>query len=50
MVGTVFILTWIGAKPVEDPYVFIGQLFTVIYFGYFLLSPFVLKFWDTLLK
>nr|UFK29026.1 cytochrome b [Moina macrocopa] len=50
MVGTVFILTWIGAKPVEDPYVFVGQVFTVIYFSYFLLSPFILKFWDWLLS
>lgn len=50
IVGTVFILTWIGAKPVEDPYVFIGQLFTVIYFGYFLLAPVILRFWDNLLK
>lgn len=50
MVGTVLILTWIGAKPVEDPYVFIGQLFTVIYFGYFILAPITLKLWDTLIK
>lgn len=49
IVGTVFILTWIGAKPVEDPYVLVGQVFTVIYFGYFLLSPLVLKLWDWLL-
>lgn len=40
IVGTVFILTWIGAKPVEDPYVFIGQLFTVIYFSYFILAAY----------
>nr|AYE40444.1 cytochrome b [Daphnia magna] len=50
MVGTVFILTWIGAKPVEDPYVFIGQLFTVIYFSYFILAPVSLKMWDFLIK
>lgn len=50
IVGTVFILTWIGAKPVEDPYVLIGQIFTVIYFSYFLLAPFILIFWDTLLN
>lgn len=49
IVGTVFILTWIGAKPVEDPYIFIGQLFTVIYFRYFLFSPLILKIWDYLL-
>lgn len=50
IVGTVFILTWIGAKPVEAPYVLIGQIFTVIYFGYFILSPLFLKIWDNLLK
>jgi ubiquinol-cytochrome c reductase cytochrome b subunit len=50
IVGTVFILTWIGAKPVEDPYVLIGQIFTVIYFSYFLLAPFLLKMWDYLIK
>ncbi len=50
IVGTVFILTWIGAKPVEDPYVFIGQLFTVIYFSYFILAPVSLKIWDFLIK
>nr|YP_009711863.1 cytochrome b [Daphnia laevis]QGA47440.1 cytochrome b [Daphnia laevis] len=48
MVGTVFILTWIGAKPVEEPYVLIGQLFTVIYFGYFIMAPLWLKMWDKL--
>jgi ubiquinol-cytochrome c reductase cytochrome b subunit len=50
LVGTVFILTWIGAKPVEAPYIFIGQIFTVIYFGYFLLAPFILSLWDELLN
>lgn len=49
LIGTVFILTWIGAKPVEAPYIFIGQLFTVIYFSYFLLAPFLLTLWDKLL-
>lgn len=48
MVGTVFILTWIGAKPVENPYVLIGQIFTVIYFSYFILAPLFLKIWDQL--
>lgn len=50
IVGTVLILTWIGAKPVEDPYIFIGQLFTIIYFSYFILSPLTLKLWDWLIK
>lgn len=32
----VILLTWIGARPVEDPYIFTGQLLTLIYFSYFL--------------
>lgn len=44
LVRVVFVLTWIGAKPVEEPYVLIGQLYTVLYFGYFLFRPFILKF------
>ncbi len=49
LIGTVFILTWIGAKPVEDPYVLVGQLFTTIYFRYFILAPLTLKIWDKIL-
>nr|BCW03170.1 cytochrome B [Daphnia pulex]BCW03183.1 cytochrome B [Daphnia pulex]BCW03196.1 cytochrome B [Daphnia pulex]BCW03209.1 cytochrome B [Daphnia pulex]BCW03222.1 cytochrome B [Daphnia pulex] len=49
LIGTVFILTWIGAKPVEDPYVLVGQLFTAIYFSYFILAPLTLKIWDKIL-
>jgi quinol-cytochrome oxidoreductase complex cytochrome b subunit len=28
------VLGWIGGNPVEDPYIFIGQATTFIYFGY----------------
>nr|YP_010447345.1 cytochrome b [Piophila casei]UTN43265.1 cytochrome b [Piophila casei] len=50
MVVTVILLTWIGARPVEDPYVMIGQLLTVIYFLYYLVNPLVAKWWDNLLN
>nr|ALO20624.1 cytochrome b [Melicertum octocostatum] len=36
-VANFVLLTWIGAKPVEEPYIFIGQTSSVIYFSYFLL-------------
>ena len=35
-VADFLILTWIGMCPVESPYVEIGQISTVFYFGYFL--------------
>nr|WAR69320.1 cytochrome b [Dodona eugenes] len=49
MVVTVILLTWIGARPVEDPYVITGQILTVIYFSYFIINPFVNKYWDNLM-
>ena len=37
LVADFILLTWIGANPVEDPYVMIGQFASVFYFCYFLL-------------
>ena len=31
------LLTWIGSKPVEEPFIFIGQISSVFYFSYFLI-------------
>nr|YP_009689706.1 cytochrome b [Uranotaenia geometrica]QEE94448.1 cytochrome b [Uranotaenia geometrica] len=44
------LLTWIGARPVEDPYVIVGQILTVLYFSYFLINPMLTKIWDKLLN
>lgn len=30
-------LTWIGSKPVENPFIFLGQISSIIYFSYFLI-------------
>nr|ALO76290.1 cytochrome b [Sinoxylon sp. SIN01] len=49
MVTMVCLLTWIGARPVEDPYILVGQILTITYFLYFIINPLVLKFWDHLM-
>nr|YP_008081150.1 cytochrome b [Thyridosmylus langii]AGH27227.1 cytochrome b [Thyridosmylus langii] len=49
MVAIVILLTWIGARPVEDPYVLIGQILTVLYFFYYLIHPLISKIWDNLI-
>lgn len=48
--ATVILLTWIGARPVEEPFIVIGQLLTIIYFIYFLINPLITKYWDKLLN
>nr|UJG45499.1 cytochrome b [Melanostoma scalare] len=50
MVSIVILLTWIGARPVEDPYILIGQLLTILYFMYYLINPLICKWWDNLLN
>lgn len=50
IVITVILLTWIGARPVEDPYIIVGQILTVVYFSYFLFNPLIIKWWDNLLN
>nr|UUF67513.1 cytochrome b [Hierodula sp.] len=49
MVVIVILLTWIGARPVEDPYILTGQLLTILYFLYYILNPLVIKMWDEIL-
>nr|YP_010954704.1 cytochrome b [Dorcus hopei]AWX65984.1 cytochrome b [Dorcus hopei]WMW30089.1 cytochrome b [Dorcus hopei] len=48
-VTIVILLTWIGARPVEDPYISIGQILTVLYFSYFLINPMVHMLWDKMI-
>nr|BAV31505.1 cytochrome b [Hoplobatrachus crassus] len=38
LIATIFILTWIGGQPVEDPFITIGQMASVTYFALFLLA------------
>nr|AYW52192.1 cytochrome b [Lamiinae sp. 1 ACP-2013] len=42
----IILLTWIGARPVEDPYILIGQILTISYFLFYLLDPMFAKIQD----
>jgi ubiquinol-cytochrome c reductase cytochrome b subunit len=50
ILNTVILLTWIGARPAEDPYILVGQILTVLYFLYFIANPVTLNLWDKTLK
>jgi len=43
------ILTWLGARPVEDPYIVLGQILSVIYFVYYVFSFYVQYLWDLII-
>nr|QIV24664.1 cytochrome b [Hermerius prionoides] len=45
----IVLLTWIGARPVEDPYIQVGQILTVLYFVYFIINPASTKAWDKII-
>lgn len=46
----VIMLTWIGAQPVEDPYIVTGQTLTILYFFYFLVNPILSLWWQNLIN
>nr|YP_007889838.1 cytochrome b [Paphnutius ruficeps]AEG64533.1 cytochrome b [Paphnutius ruficeps] len=44
-----FMLTWIGARPVEYPFIDLGMMLTYLYFMYFMLDPILIKLWDNII-
>nr|YP_009971836.1 cytochrome b [Epipedocera atra]QNH68723.1 cytochrome b [Epipedocera atra] len=46
LLSIVLALTWIGARPVEDPYILTGQILTVMYFLYYIINPVIAIQWD----
>lgn len=49
LITTFSLLTWIGGRPVEPPYETLGQIFTSIFFLYFLMTPILPTIWDKLI-
>nr|QRV62508.1 cytochrome b [Hydroporus obsoletus] len=45
----VILLTWIGMRTVEEPYIITGQILTILYFMYFIINPLMNKIWDNLI-
>nr|YP_009937422.1 cytochrome b [Trigonopterus carinirostris]QNT26932.1 cytochrome b [Trigonopterus carinirostris] len=45
----IILLTWIGARPVENPYILTGQYLTLFYFSYFLFNPILASIWDKMI-
>nr|UPL65687.1 cytochrome b [Homoeocerus unipunctatus] len=45
-VTTIILLTWIGARPAEEPFISVGQMLTTLYFLYFVINPITFKMWD----
>nr|YP_009472893.1 cytochrome b [Acanthaspis ruficeps]AST10097.1 cytochrome b [Acanthaspis ruficeps] len=48
LTSIILLLTWIGARPAEEPFILTGQILTVTYFTYFIINPIMLNMWDNL--
>nr|APX40120.1 cytochrome b [Sphaeroderma testaceum] len=49
LVTIIILLTWIGARPVEDPYIFTGQMLTIMYYLYYFINPMIASLWDNII-
>nr|AWN56310.1 cytochrome b [Neomegalotomus parvus] len=45
-VNIMILLTWIGARPAEEPFIMMGQILTMCYFTYFIINPMIIILWD----
>nr|QUB07187.1 cytochrome b [Spilopyra sumptuosa] len=46
---TIILLTWIGARPVESPYILTGQILTLMYFIFYFLNSLISKEWEKII-
>nr|YP_010872978.1 cytochrome b [Charinus carajas]WGV34172.1 cytochrome b [Charinus carajas] len=48
LTSSFFLLTWMGAKPVEPPFIILSQITTALYFSFFITAPALNSLWDKL--
>nr|YP_010849291.1 cytochrome b [Krisna furcata]WGG89431.1 cytochrome b [Krisna furcata] len=48
--NNVIMLTWIGARPVEQPFILTGMILTISYFSFFIIEPLSKKMLDNIMK
>nr|ALO76426.1 cytochrome b [Laccoptera ruginosa] len=46
---SLILLTWIGARPVEEPFILIGQSLTISYFSMMMINQLIYKHWDNII-
>nr|ATL63088.1 cytochrome b [Cassida circumdata] len=46
---SLILLTWIGARPVEEPFIIIGQILTTFYFSMIMINQLFYKKWDSMI-
>nr|AUJ22088.1 cytochrome b [Tettigades chilensis]AWV83872.1 cytochrome b [Tettigades chilensis] len=49
LLTVMILLTWIGARPVEIPFINVGMILTLLYFSYYTIDPLAKKIWDILI-
>nr|ALO71167.1 cytochrome b [Sunius melanocephalus] len=49
LVSMMILLTWIGARAVESPYILTGQILTILYFSYYFINPLIANLWDKII-
>nr|YP_009328042.1 cytochrome b [Trachelus tabidus]APC92685.1 cytochrome b [Trachelus tabidus] len=49
MINIFLLLTWLGAQPVESPFIVMSQIMTILYFTYFIILPMIMKLWEILI-
>nr|AZL93088.1 cytochrome b [Amblyjoppa sp. ZJUH_2016002] len=45
-INLMYLLTWLGSKPVESPFIEISQLLTIFYFSYYFLNSILMTLWN----